>query len=101
MNDVNFIKASLTLHNAVPVREKRFHNRNLLKYGYIAPDNLSETVERVLVDEAIKLNSTFYARWQDITSKTREELAVDQVCHYISVAISQCPEVVYVAAYEP
>ena len=98
MNDVNFIKASLTLHNAVPVREKRFHNRNLLKYGYIAPDNLSETVERVLVDEAIKLNSTFYARWQDITSKTREELAVDQVCHYISVAISQCPEVVYVAA---
>ena len=97
----DFIKASLILHNAVPVSEKRFYNRNLLKYGYIAPDNLSETVERVLVDEAIKLNSTFYACWQDITSKTREELAVNQICHYISVAISdifKCPEVVYVAA---
>lgn len=99
MNDISFIKASLTLHNAVPVREKRFYNRNLLKHGYIAPDNLSETVERVLVDEAIKLNNTFYTCWKDITSKTREELAVDQICHYISVAISdifQCPEAVCV-----
>lgn len=99
MNDISFIESSLTLHNAVPVREKRFYNRNLLKHGYIAPDNLSETVERVLVDEAIKLNSTFYTCWKDITSKTREELAVSQVCHYISVAISdifQCPDVVYV-----
>lgn len=103
MNNVSFIKASLTLHSSVPVREnllkKRFYSRSLLKHGYIAPDNLSETVERVLVDEAVKLNSAFYARWQDVTSKTREELAVDQVCHYISVAISdifQCPEMVYV-----
>jgi hypothetical protein len=99
MNDVNFIKASLTLHNAVPVRENRFYNRNLLKHGYIAPDNISETVERVLIDEAIKLNSTFYTCWKDVTNKTREELAVDQVCHYISVAISdvlQCPDVVYI-----
>lgn len=99
MNDVNFIKASLTLHNAVPVREKRFYNRNLLKHGYIAPDNLSETVERVLIDEATKLNNTFYKCWQDITNKTREELAIDQVYHYISVAISdvfQCPDIVYI-----
>lgn len=99
MNDISFIEASLTLHNAVPVTEKRFYNRNLLRHGYIAPDNLSETVERVLVDGAIKLNSAFYTCWKDITSKKREELAVDQVCHYISVAISdifQCPEVVYV-----
>jgi hypothetical protein len=86
------------------VREKRFYSRNLLKHGYIAPDNLSETVERVLVDEAVKLNSAFYARWQDVTSKTCEELAVDQVCHYISVAISdifQCPEMVYVPNVVP
>ncbi len=99
MNNVSFIKASLTLHSSVPVREKRFCSRNLLKHGYIAPDNLSETVESVLVNEAVKLNSAFYASWQDVTNKTPEELAVDQVCHYISVAISdifQCPEIVYV-----
>jgi hypothetical protein len=99
MNDVNFIKASLALHNAVPVREKKFCNRNFIKHGYIVPDNISETIERVLIDDAIKLNRTFYTCWQDITSKTREELVVDQIYHYISVVISdvlQCPDVVYI-----
>lgn len=104
MNDVDFIKASLTLHNAVPVKggnpvKNCWYNRDLIKYGYIAPDNISEAARRVLVNEAIKLNSTFYKSWKDITSKKREDLVVEQIHHYFSVACSDAfnyPEIVYV-----
>ena len=98
-DNYEFIKASLSLHSAVAASEKSCYSRDLLKYGYIAPDNLSETAKSVLIEEAVKLNSTFYKSWHDVTSKTREELAIDQFYHYISVAISDiygCGEIVYV-----
>lgn len=101
MNNINLVKASLNLHGSVPVRDSKVYNKNLklIKYGYIAPKNISKTVERVLISEATKLNKTFYTTWSDVTSKTREELAVDQICHYISVTfgdILNLPEIVYI-----
>ena len=40
-DNYEFIKASLSLHSAVAASEKSCYSRDLLKYGYIAPDNLS------------------------------------------------------------
>jgi hypothetical protein len=99
MNDVNFIKSSLTLHNAVPVVKKSLYNKKLFRYGYIAPEEISETVENILINSAIKLNCTFYNTWNDITSKKHEDILVDQIYHYISVEISDIlkyPEIIYI-----
>jgi hypothetical protein len=88
MNNINFIKSSLVLHNAVPVSEKKLYNRNLIRYGYIAPNNLSEIAEKILIEDAIHLNKSFYKSWNDIITKTREELAIDQIFYYISVSFA-------------
>lgn len=90
LNNVQFIKASLNLHNAVPIEEESKvnlakTNLELIKYGYLVPLNISKEAKSVLISEAITLNSSFYKTWKDVTSKTREELFLDQIFHYIAV----------------
>ncbi len=61
-------------------------NAESSKYGWIVhPDCCTKTVlEWVKAEAKTNYNKTFYAKWQDITSKTRFELLVDQLLHYAS-----------------
>ena len=59
-------------------------NAESAKYGWIIhPDCCSKTtLEWVKKEAKTNYNKTFYAKWEDITSKTRFELLVDQLIHY-------------------
>lgn len=56
-----------------------------MKFGIFVPQNLCFMwLYDLLKETQINPNATFYQSWQDITSKTRWELFVDQVKHYAS-----------------
>lgn len=56
-----------------------------LKQGIFVPDHLCYRWLYVyLRDRQINTNSTFYKSWEDIRSRGRWELFLDQVCHYMS-----------------
>ena len=56
-----------------------------LKQGIFVPEHLCYRWLYVyLRDRQINTNSTFYKSWEDIRSRGRWELFLDQVCHYIS-----------------
>lgn len=56
-----------------------------MKAGYVIdPECATEDVLKFLREEKANLNSTFYKTWEDITSKTRFELFLDQIRHYAS-----------------
>lgn len=59
-------------------------NAESAKYGWIIhPDCCSPlTLEWVRKEAKTNYNKTFYKTWEDITSKTRFELLVDQLIHY-------------------
>ena len=60
-------------------------NQLAAQVGYfVHPDVCNESVLAFLKDQTINLNATFYKNWQDVISKTRLELALDQVFHYLS-----------------
>lgn len=60
-------------------------NQLAAQVGYfVHPDVCNESVLAFLKDQTINLNATFYKNWQDVTSKTRIELALDQVFHYLT-----------------
>lgn len=55
------------------------------KIGYLVhPDCSTIEVESFLNSQKIDVNSTFYKSWEDVTSKNRFELFVDQIRHYAS-----------------
>ena len=56
------------------------------KYGWIIHPNCcsKEALEWVKKEAAVNYNKTFYKEWSDITSKTRFELLMDQLRHYVS-----------------
>jgi hypothetical protein len=56
-----------------------------MKLGIFVPEELCYSwLYKVLKDENINPNSTFYKGWDDIRRKTRWELFLDQVKHYAS-----------------
>lgn len=74
-------------HSALkePGAEKNFAKVNevAMKYGYIIhPECCTKDVVAWLKDQSFNPNATFYKEWEDITSKTRFELLVDQILHY-------------------
>lgn len=65
--------------------EKNFAKVNevAMKYGYIIhPECCTKDVVAWLKEQSFNPNATFYKEWEDITSKTRFELLVDQILHY-------------------
>lgn len=55
-----------------------------LKVGYlIHPDCATREVENFLNAQIIDYNSTFYKSWNDVISRLREEIWVDQIISYI------------------
>lgn len=60
-------------------------NQLAAQVGYfVHPDVCNESVLAFLKEQTINLNATFYKNWQNVISKTRLELALDQVFHYLT-----------------
>ena len=60
-------------------------NELTLKQGVFVPENLCyRWLFEYFREQQINVNSTFYKSWNDVTSKTRWELFLDQVRHYMS-----------------
>ena len=67
--------------------EKNFNkvNQAAMKCGYlIHPECCTKDVAKWIAEQSFNPNATFYKTWQDITSKNRWELALDQVMHYLT-----------------
>lgn len=70
--------------------EKNFEcvNKVAMRYGYIVhPDCCTKDVEKWAREQSFNPNATFYKCWQDITSKNRWELALDQLWHYVTDSV--------------
>ena len=82
----------ITMFNVMPkateTNKRTFEevNAESAKYGWIIHPDCCSTVALDWVRKEAKTNynKTFYAKWEDITSKTRFELLVDQLRHYAS-----------------
>lgn len=77
------------LHAATPaspvVADTRALQEAALKRGFILnPLVLGEDVRAFIQSEIIHPNTTFYKTWEDVVSKNRFELFLDQVRHYAS-----------------
>lgn len=60
-------------------------NTEAMKRGYIVEANAcNHVVEAFIESKACNVNSTFYKTFEDVTSKTRFELFIDQVFHYMT-----------------
>lgn len=60
-------------------------NQLAAQVGYfVHPDVCNDSVLAFLGEQSINPNATFYKNWLDATSKTRLELALDQVLHYLT-----------------
>lgn len=80
---IKFFKAVTT--SSKLVKEPEVLQTEALKRGYIIhPDVLNEDVAMFIKTEAVDPNSTFYKTWDDVVSKDRWELFLDQVAHYTS-----------------
>lgn len=80
---IKFFKAATT--SSKLVKEAEVLQTEALKRGFIIhPDVLNEDVAAFVKTEAIDPNSTFYKTWDDVVSKDRWELFLDQVAHYAS-----------------
>lgn len=62
-----------------------FLSEKAIKVGYlIHPECATKAVEAFIDAQNIDYNSTFYKNWEDVISKTRFELFLDQIKHYAS-----------------
>ena len=60
-------------------------NQLAAQVGYfVHPDVCNDSVLVFLKEQTINPNATFYKNWEDVISKTRLELAFDQVFHYLT-----------------
>lgn len=60
-------------------------NTEAVAKGYIVhPDACTRSVLKFIKEENVDYNSTFYKTFQEVTSKNRFELFIDQVMHYAS-----------------
>lgn len=60
-------------------------NGEAVKKGYIVhPDACTKSVLNFIREQNVDYNSTFYKTFEDVTSKSRFELFIDQVLHYAS-----------------
>lgn len=84
---VDFFKAVLKSDNKSAEYINNL-NEEALKCGYIInPDACgldNDWLFKYLGSKSINVNSTFYKTWEDVTSKNRLELFIDQCLHYLS-----------------
>ena len=60
-------------------------NNSAMQVGYIVhPNACNLATQQFIQSISGNVNSTFYQNWEDITSKTRFELFIDQLLHYVT-----------------
>lgn len=60
-------------------------NNAAMQVGYIVhPKACNRATKQFIQSISGNVNSTFYQNWEDITSKTRFELFIDQLLHYVT-----------------
>jgi len=60
-------------------------NEVSMPLGYIVePKACTEETLEYFKSQKADFNSTFYKEWKDVTSRTRLDLFIDQICHYAS-----------------
>lgn len=60
-------------------------NNAAMQVGYIVhPLAANQATKQFIQSVKGNINSTFYKNWEDITSKTRFELFIDQILHYVT-----------------
>lgn len=60
-------------------------NNAAMQVGYIVhPKACNRATKQFIQSISGNVNSTFYQTWEDITSKTRFELFIDQLLHYVT-----------------
>ena len=60
-------------------------NNSAMQVGYIVhPDACNLATQEFIYSISGNVNSTFYQNWEDVTSKTRFELFIDQLLHYVT-----------------
>lgn len=68
-----------------PAIDASWLQQEAMKRGYIVhPDICNLSVKEFIEQQTINVNSTFYQTFQDVVSKDRWELFIDQVMHYIT-----------------
>ena len=80
----------INFFNKAPITDNKIYNKDVLKlnqkaiqYGYIIhPDCCNKYVDKWLDTLTLDYNATFYKEWNDIISKNRFELFIDQILHY-------------------
>ena len=78
---IDFFKVALVDSNTA--LDPKVINQTAMKRGYIIhPDCCTDDVSIWLDDQEVNYNATFYKTWKDITSKSRLELAIDQLISY-------------------
>ena len=57
----------------------------MIECGYIlSPELCNKENLSIIRDNKLEVNKTFYADWCDVISKSRFELFVDQILHYVT-----------------
>ena len=60
-------------------------NNAAMQVGYIVhPDACNFATRQFIQSISGNVNSTFYQNWEEVTSKTRFELFIDQLLHYVT-----------------
>lgn len=96
---VDYFKAVLKSDNKTTEYVNNLNNE-AIKCGYlIHPDACgldNDWLFKYLSGKIINVNSTFYKTWEDVTSKNRLELFIDQYLHYLSTYGSGYTEETYI-----
>ena len=60
-------------------------NEDAMRVGYfVQPDACTQDVQDFIDSLNVNYNSTFYKTWEDVTSRSRFDLFIDQIFHYIT-----------------
>ena len=83
--DIELIKLFNCALETEPVTDFERINAMALQRGYIVhPAVCNSSVEQFLGEQTINYNATFYKSFQQVVSKSREQLLWDQLLHYFT-----------------
>lgn len=98
----NLIKAFLAAPTeGVKLDESRVISEGAKRGFLVHPDCCTQDVMDFLESETYNPNSTFYRTWAEITDKTRFELFIDQIAHYVTTYGTNYQSEVYCPNGEP
>lgn len=82
---VDYFKKGLVSSDKTDNRDFATINKKAVKLGYIiSPECCNKWIEEWLDSLTANYNATFYKEWDDVISKSRFEIFLDQIRHYAS-----------------